>query len=169
MRNISADTILPGQIRICGDFVAGSRARGFLVITYGSNGAHYSVADHKTSAGSNGCVLLRDLSSGSYNYSVFTVNEKGLPISKSADKSRSFRVDDSVTSDRVTYEGVTSEGMFTVRFVFLAVMVRKRTLFCQNQTRVIVALGPPLSKAQVLAPLHKHVMKMPCTIMSAKM
>ena len=106
MRNISAGISPSGQILICGDVVAGSRAKGFLVIAYGSKQAHYNVTDHYDHNQRSGCVLLTGLSGGRYSYSVFTVNEKGLPISKSAVELQHFSLNGGVTS-----EGVTSEGI----------------------------------------------------------
>ena len=81
-----ASTTRPGEIEICGDFVANTTARGFLVIANSSDTFHYNVS-YRQGHEKSSCTILHVLSSLKYNYSVFTLDEAGLPISKSADVS----------------------------------------------------------------------------------
>lgn len=70
-----------------------------MVIAIGSGGVYYNVAYYETRDGRNtSCVTLAGLTLGRYNYSVFTINERGTPITKSADVT--YTID--VLSDSMT-------------------------------------------------------------------
>ena len=84
----------PGLIRVTGDFINGSSATSVLAIIYSTdnrNGVYYTISSLST-AEETLVTNISGLPSGSYNVSVFVLEENGLPFNRSASTPRSVLV-----------------------------------------------------------------------------
>ena len=88
VQNITVNPVTPNQLTVSGDLIS-SKVQGFFVIAYVINGTEsddvrYGVARSRP-ANIETAEINLSLSGGvAYAISVFSVNETGLPVSKSA-------------------------------------------------------------------------------------
>ena len=81
--------MLPGEVRVTGDFIDGSTATGLLIIIYSLtsySGVHYISEDTGSMLQQprNVHISVPDLAGGEYSISVFVVEENGLPFERVA-------------------------------------------------------------------------------------
>ena len=82
VQNISMTSPHPGKVRVTGNWIRGSNARGVLVIVYNATNAHYHVLErkHEDHLDANMTVLL----GGEYNASVFVMQVNGELCNRAA-------------------------------------------------------------------------------------
>ena len=76
--------MLPGEVRVTGDFINGSTATGLLIIIYSltnDSDVHYITGGSTSQQPS---VSVPGLAGGEYGISVFVVEENGLPFKRVA-------------------------------------------------------------------------------------
>ena len=82
-QNISVISLIPGEVAVAGDFIAGAEARGILIITHAIN--NDSITNYTFIPRSMiGERSIMGLSSNQYSVSVFVVEGNGLPFNRTA-------------------------------------------------------------------------------------
>ena len=81
IQNISVISSHPGNIRVSGNWIQRSTARGIIVIVYSATDIHYHVREER---GDRFYVNVERLLGGEYNVSVFVIEKNGRPFERAA-------------------------------------------------------------------------------------
>ena len=79
--------MLPGEVRVTGNFLNGSTATGLLIIIYSltnDSDVHYNAGGSTSQQPRNVHVSVPGLAGGEYSISVFVVEGNGLPFERVA-------------------------------------------------------------------------------------